>query len=1608
MDPDSTPAARFSALWETEEQPPDVFAFLQQVTVATTSLSEQDILAVLLTDQRFRWKTDSPISVEQYIRNLTPLEANRSVRLQLALGEYQARLDSAIPTALDEFTKRFSDLGQSFRDQLQGSPISEAQTRYLQVQRSSETHLADRADLAETSAETLSINVGSQMPRLGRYQLINLIGKGAFGRVYLASDDELQRSVAIKVPTKERFETADDADVYLTEARTVARLNHPHIVPVHDVGKTDEGAIYVVSRFIDGCTLSQRIAKARPDFAESASLLAKIAQALQYAHDHQVIHCDVKPENILLEWNTDTPFLTDFGLAFRHHTFQQPGRTAGTPAYMSPEQARGEMHRLDGRSDIFALGVVLYVLLTGKRPFAGQTTTELLHKVANAAVIPPTEINSEIPGELERICLKALNKRLSDRYSRAEEMANDLLHWNDAPAAAGSKQQITPRGLRSFTADDADSFLDLLPGIRNRNGLPESIQFWKTRVEETDSERTFSVGLLYGPSGCGKSSLVKAGLLPQLSPLVSTIYVEATPDETEKRVLRGLHKAIPELPQNLDLQQTFSHLRQTPGNKVLVIIDQFEQWLQTHHGPTDYELVNAIRQCDGGQLQSIVMVRDDFGMAAARFMDALDIPIVQGQNYATVDLFDTDHATQVLLRFGQAFGRLPAVAADLTEQQQSFLRDAVAGLAVDGKVVCVQLSLFAEMIKGRPWLPGTLETVGGAAGLGVNFLEDTFSSRTANPGHRQHEYASREILKALLPAPGSDIKGHMKSYEQLQIASGYQKQATAFAQVLRILDGELRLITPADPDTAPAESEAGAHNERTYQLTHDYLVPSLRDWLTRKQRETFRGRAQLKLEERAGLWHVRPENRHLPSIPEWAGIRTLTEKQTWTAPQQKMMRKADRVIGLRLALLLTGLLIVMLTAAGIRSSVLQNQQRLADQKEQERRNAEASRIVDALLSAETSQISGIINNQLVIFEREAAEHLRAGFAESPAESTARLHAALALLPSDTSVLEFLEERLLSVTAMQFEHVRDLMIAQKEQLIPAYWQTIRVSEDPETRFQAACVLASYDAENEAWQQADLQTFIADHLTAVQPSELLPWRNALRPVQQHLTSALAAIYRNSAAGEQVRSFATDTLVDYWKDHPEGLFELILDADERQFPVVFNRLNLHREQAVLLGVSAITETPADGISDAQTELRTIRHANAAVMLLRMDAADRVWPLLSQSSDPRIRSYIIHWLSQRGGDPAAVTARYSTETDVTIRRALLLSLGEFSLSDAERQPLIAELLQVYGSDPDRGVHAAAAWLLRQWNQGSQLAALDEALKQNEAELLADDDRQRQWYINTQGQTFAIIEPGEFLMGSPPTEAGRLPGERQHQRTINSRIAISTTEVTRKQWRRFSQSSGALSADHPQIMLHSRTDDSPMGSMHWYEAAQYCNWLSEQEGIPESQWCYQPNEQDEFGPGMSVRGDFLQLTGYRLPTEAEWEYACRAETRSSRCYGSTEALLSRYAWYSIAGNIDKRLHPVAGLKPNDFGLFDMHGSVWEWCFDAEQDYPMLQNTNETTQQSALAAIRITNDQSRRLRGGSLFDPAELIRSAYRNSDQADYQSINYGLRPVRTFPTAD
>jgi len=261
-----------------------------------------------------------------------------------------------------------------------------------------------------------------------RYRLEQRIGSGGFAIVYSAFDRQLKRHVAYKI-TKDSFSNRQVRKKFLHEARTIASLDHPHILPVYDIGITPSGEVFVVTKIISNGDLAKLIRSRALSRSEQLRIAACIADALHHAHKNGVIHRDVKPGNILVDSNNH-PYLTDFGLALREHR-KLPDEFAGTVAYMSPEQASNELHRLDGRTDVYSLGIVIYEMLTGTRPFAGGNQSELIEKVKQASPKPIRQIDESIPDELERIVSRAMAARIVDRYPSAADLAKDIRAFLD-------------------------------------------------------------------------------------------------------------------------------------------------------------------------------------------------------------------------------------------------------------------------------------------------------------------------------------------------------------------------------------------------------------------------------------------------------------------------------------------------------------------------------------------------------------------------------------------------------------------------------------------------------------------------------------------------------------------------------------------------------------------------------------------------------------------------------------------------------------------------------------------------------------------------------------------------------------------------------------------------------------------------------------------------------------------------------------------------------------------------------------------------------------------------------------------------------------------------
>jgi formylglycine-generating enzyme required for sulfatase activity len=561
-------------------------------------------------------------------------------------------------------------------------------------------------------------------------------------------------------------------------------------------------------------------------------------------------------------------------------------------------------------------------------------------------------------------------------------------------------------------------------------------------------------------------------------------------------------------------------------------------------------------------------------------------------------------------------------------------------------------------------------------------------------------------------------------------------------------------------------------------------------------------------------------------------------------------------------------------------------------------------------------------------------------------------------------------------------------------------------DREQRLRVLVALAAFDPSNARW--TNLGTDLAATLVQANSLHLAAWADAFRPVKAALIEPLIAHFSDRSSDGR-RYSATTLLATYGAESTELIVRLLETADATQYATVFPLLDTprHRESAIrmirqrLAATASVMSPPGDARLPGGETAKA--RAHLAVALLRLAGDQDLWALLKQGAEPAVRSHLVHALGPLGTEAAVVLERLRRETDVFVRRSLILSLGEFSaeqLTPAQRQETVALLLEWYRTDPDPGVHSAVDWLLGQSRRGPSPRALDwraqRELRTLDQRLMGDARAGRNWFVNQAGQTMAIVR------GPSTTWLAASEGEKEGQfrKQIRRTFAVATKEVTVAQFREFRSE-----WPPPEVLKYVPDDDGPVLGVTWFEAAEYANWLSRREGRP---LCY---TMQLAGTAMNVDPNLLSRPCYRLPTEAEWEAVTRAGSAGSRFYGESADLLGEYAWYQRSS--DDRAWPVGQLKPNDLGLFDVYGNAAEWTQDRAGD-----TTTGTLRSDAFLDMRRRNamddeedsrpavpiDSDRVMKGGSFNEREARVRSDGRNYVKPGARTLAFGFRLALTL----
>jgi serine/threonine protein kinase len=452
-DPSADAADRLWRAWQ-RGQRPEVDVFL----ASQGPLSPSALAAVLRIDQTERWRIGEPVAAERYFERYPVLVADSEAAFDLIFSEYLLQEEQGGEPNVEAFARRFPQCAQTLRDQVELHRALKSESVLTvpgSCPQSDELNTVEGMALSEAWTYGSGLSSGPELApepalpeRFGRYRIRARLGRGGMGTVYAAHDDRLERDVALKVPRLEGDERR--VERFRREVRIAANIHHPNLCPVFDVGCID-GVHYLTMPLLRGEPLSTVLRRRGPLPARTvAGLAARVASALAAAHAAGIVHRDLKPANIMVDDRLE-PIVVDFGLARSGRPTDTADTTwgdiVGTPAYLAPEQAEGDPMAVGPPADVYALGVILYELLTGRTPFTGSALS-ILKQVFTSEPEPPS---SHVPGldpALETICRTAMSRDSKARYASMDALASVLEDWmrrNDRGTSVGQVTSPTRR-----------------------------------------------------------------------------------------------------------------------------------------------------------------------------------------------------------------------------------------------------------------------------------------------------------------------------------------------------------------------------------------------------------------------------------------------------------------------------------------------------------------------------------------------------------------------------------------------------------------------------------------------------------------------------------------------------------------------------------------------------------------------------------------------------------------------------------------------------------------------------------------------------------------------------------------------------------------------------------------------------------------------------------------------------------------------------------------------------------------------------------------------------------------------------------------------------------
>ncbi len=666
-----------------------------------------------------------------------------------------------------------------------------------------------------------------------------------------------------------------------------------------------------------------------------------------------------------------------------------------------------------------------------------------------------------------------------------------------------------------------------------------------------------------------------------------------------------------------------------------------------------------------------------------------------------------------------------------------------------------------------------------------------------------------------------------------------------------------------------------------------------------------------------------------------------------------------------------------------------------------RSRAEAQ--VRALLAADPEAIPTILA-ELEASRDAVLPSLRAQARRADLTPGQRRRVALALRPVDRGQAAILRQALRDCPLRELPTIRDALAPDRDALVPTLRESFHDSSEPsDRRLRTGLALAAFDPGGPDWTEADA-TFLVERTLRAHPDDSRTLRQGLRPLAARLIEPLRRRLRDSTAAAADRRSAALVLADFAASDGRLLATLAAEAGPEEASI-FNEILVTDSATRAAAMPALRDlarrSPTPNLDETARVRLGRQRAGAALTRMALGQDDAVADVARLDTDDPEALTQFAFQARSRGLPADVLADRLLRTETEAERSLLLTaLADYrpeELPPNLRKTLNQTLDAWYHDEPSLAVHGACIALLREW--GRERPPWGDTGPPG-----PDPTGQRRWFVRRIGDdemTFVTFPPGRHAIGTPLDEADREEDEVPHEVQFTRPFAIADRELTPGQFERFLRADRLPILRYLQVALGdcAPTGDHPALGVVWFEAILYCRWLTQQVGLTESDQCYDDPDTIEKGPdGVLRHWPFHpERAGFPLPTEAEWEIACRAGTRTRYAFGSDAALFPRYGW--SLENAHDQSHLVGTLQPNPAGLFDMHGNAFEWCQDLYGDYDLAATTDPMAS-PAMSPGRV-------LRGGSWMNEARFSRSGLRIFASAtQVRDKMFGFRLAITLPS--